>query len=55
MNYSKVTRFEVIDHRSKGTGVREVIAWDKNMELELLLQDDNKTLKVRMKDRLGGE
>lgn len=38
-----ITRFEVIDHTSKKQG-RIVVEYD--VDVELSLQDDNKTLKV---------
>ena len=39
-----ITRFEVIDHTSKQGG-RIVVEYNVNVELSL--QDDNRTLKVR--------
>lgn len=44
----KVTRFEVIDHTSKKQG-RIVVEYQVNVELSL--QDDNRTLKVFLTNR----
>ena len=43
-----VTRFEVIDHTSKKKG-RIVVEYNVNVELSL--QDENKTLKVFLTDK----
>ena len=43
-----VTRFEVIDHTSKKRG-RIVVEYNVNVELSL--QDENKTLKVFLTDK----
>lgn len=43
-----ITRFEVIDHTSKQKG-RVVVEYNVNVELSL--QDDNKTLKVFLTDQ----
>lgn len=43
-----ITRFEVIDHTSKKGG-RIVVEYNVNVELSL--QDDNKTLKVFLTDQ----
>lgn len=43
-----ITRFEVIDHTSKKRG-RIVVEYNVNVELSL--QDDNKTLKVFLTDK----
>lgn len=43
----KVTRFEVIDHREKGEG-RVFVAY--KIKVELMYQDDGRTLKVRITD-----
>lgn len=52
MDVSKVTRFEIIDHRKRtDTPGREVIFWDDKYTLELSLQDDSRTLKVFVMDR----
>jgi hypothetical protein len=48
MNTDKVTRFEVIDHTTGGYGR---ILTEYGVKVELSLQDDDKTLKVFMKDR----
>jgi len=47
---SKVTRFEVIDHRENGTG-RVIVEYVANVEL--IPQDDGRTLKVRITDKQG--
>jgi len=43
-----ITRFEVIDHTKKKRG-RIVVEYNVNVELSL--QDDNKTLKVFLTDK----
>ncbi len=43
-----ITRFEVIDHTSKKQG-RIVVEYNVNVELSL--QDDNRTLKVFLTDK----
>lgn len=43
-----ITRFEVIDHTSKQKG-RVVVEYNVNVELSL--QDDNRTLKVFLTDQ----
>ena len=52
MDTSKVTRVEIIDHTpdtaengdlNRG---RVYSKWQKNIKVELMLQDDNRTLKV---------
>jgi len=43
-----ITRFEVIDHTKKKQG-RIVVEYDVNVELSL--QDENKTLKVFLTDK----
>lgn len=45
----KVTRFEVIDHTKDGGG-RVLVKYDVSVELSL--QDDNRTLKVFLYNRL---
>lgn len=47
MKTAKVTRFEVIDHRTNGTG-RAFTAYDCSIQLSL--QDDGRTLKVFVDD-----
>jgi hypothetical protein len=44
----EITRFEVIDHTSKKRG-RIVVEYNVNVELSL--QDENKTLKVFLTDK----
>lgn len=44
----RVTRFEVIDHREDGEG-RVFVA--RPVRVQLMYQDDGKTLKVRITDR----
>jgi hypothetical protein len=46
--HGTVTRFEVIDHRKDGEG-RVFVAYD--IQVELMYQDNNRTLKVRITDR----
>lgn len=52
MDTSKVTSFEVIDHRAAafeaGLAGRAMVKYD--VKIELSLQDDGKTLKVFMDD-----
>ena len=53
---SKITRFEVIDHTSSWpefNGSRYTRGWPLNdIVIELSIQDDGRTLKVFVKDRL---
>ncbi len=49
MDTSKITRMTVVDWRSGGDG-RVIEEWD--ISVELSVQDDGKTLKVFMKDRV---
>ena len=46
--FSAVTRLEVIDHTNNGKG-RELVRY--GVRVELLLQDDGRTLKVVLTDR----
>lgn len=45
----KVTRFEVIDHRSNGQG-RILVTY--GIKVELLFQDEDRTLKIRLTDAI---
>lgn len=45
MNTSKVNRVEVIDHTKNGAG-REYVKWEDKLNVELSLQDDDRTLKI---------
>lgn len=48
MNTSKISRLEIVDHTlpiEKGGG-RCYVKRDDNMKVELVLQDDSKTLKI---------
>lgn len=49
----KITRLEVIDctKSSKFGGGRVFVAWDDTIVLEGALQDDDRTLKIFLKDR----
>lgn len=49
----KITRLEVIDWTkdSKFGGGRVFVAWDDTIVLEGALQDDDRTLKIFLKDR----
>lgn len=54
---AKLTRFEVIDHRTGGFGGRTLIAGSpvanpdgKRFEAEVVLQDDGATMKVFLSD-----
>lgn len=47
MNTYKVTRFEVIDHTKAGEGR---ILVKRGIKVELVLQDDDRTLKVFLTD-----
>lgn len=53
MNTSKVDRVEVINW-TKETGCREYVFWnrdkEKEVDVEIQLQDDNRTLKVFIKN-----
>ena len=44
----KVNRVEVIDHTKdlEDGGGRAYVRWDDDIDVELQLQDDNKTLKI---------
>jgi len=48
MDTSKVTRVEVIDHTKpvEQGGGRAYTFWEDNVKVEVVLQDDDKTLKV---------
>ena len=48
MNTDNVTRLEIIDHTRplEDGGGRTVIFWDEAKEIELSLQDNERTLKV---------
>lgn len=48
LNLDSVNRFEVIDHTASGVG-RTLTMY--NVEVMLSLQDNDKTLKVFLKDR----
>lgn len=53
MNSSKLTRVEVIDHRAHSlTPGRVYVEWDEDMEVELSVQDDERTLKIFLRDRV---
>lgn len=45
--FSRITRFEIIDRNYGRTNV----FWDNNLELNISLQDDNRTLKVFVDER----
>ena len=52
---SKVTRFEVINHRAPGTpGARGRVYVEYDCAIELSLQDDGRTLKVFVTDEPRG-
>lgn len=53
MDPKKITRFEIIDHTKplEDGGGRTVIFFDDNKELELSLQDDDRTLKIFVTER----
>lgn len=48
MNTEKVCRLEIIDHTKpiEEGGGRAYVKWDKNIKVEVYLQDDDRTLKV---------
>lgn len=48
MNTSKVTRIEVIDHTHslEEGGGRTYVHYQEDIKLELVLQDDDRTLKI---------
>ena len=50
LDTSKVTRFEVINHAT-GKGVIGRIVVERNIGVELSLQDDGRTLKVFLSDK----
>ena len=47
LDISSVTRLEIIDE-----GGRKVIFWDKNKKVYMQLQDNDKTLKMFVEDRI---
>lgn len=51
MDTSKVNRVEVIDHSKplEEGGGRAYVKWEKKLQVEVVLQDDNRTLKVFIK------
>jgi formylmethanofuran dehydrogenase subunit E len=53
MNTKKVTRFEVIDHRNS-PDVKGRIVVENDVNVELSMQDDDRTLKVFLTDREKG-
>lgn len=48
INTKKITRIEVIDHTKdlEDGGGRAFVKWDSNMSVDLLSQDDDRTLKI---------
>lgn len=48
INTKKITRIEVIDHTKdlEDGGGRAFVKWDSNMSIDLLSQDDDRTLKI---------
>lgn len=50
-NTLPITRVEVIDHSHKGEGRDFVRYYDKPIMFELDLQDDDRTLKIFIKDQ----
>lgn len=47
MKTNKVTRIEVIDHTLPAPeGGRCYVKWDENIKVEVMLQDDDRTMKV---------
>jgi len=42
MDTSKVNRVEVIDHKEG----RAYVMWENKLDVELMLQDDERTLKI---------
>ena len=53
MNTEKVTRVEVIDHTKpfEEGGGRVYVSWEETNKVEVLLQDDGRTLKVFISKR----
>lgn len=47
---SKVTRVEIIDHRTGGQGL-VYVTWDSGMAVDAALQDDGRTLKIFLMNR----
>lgn len=47
----KVTRIEIIDHSPKGEGREFVRYYDGPVEVNFDLQDDERTLKIFIKDK----
>lgn len=49
----KVTRLEIIDHTKslEDGGGRTVVFWDDKKQIDISIQDDNKTLKVFIHER----
>jgi len=57
MNTNKVNRVEVIDHtkiaKEFGEFGRVFTKWEDDIEVEISMQDNDRTLKVFIKDREG--
>ena len=54
MDTSKVTRVEIIDHTGDSNSEdygRVYVKWNKNIKVEVHLQDDDRTLKVFVKKK----
>ncbi len=49
MNTNKVNRVEIIDWTKNGKG-RAYVKWEKELDVELQLQDRDRTLKIFIKD-----
>jgi hypothetical protein len=53
MKTENVTRFELIDHRRNSADYGRIfVAWDENLATKVSVQDDGKTLKVFITDRI---
>jgi hypothetical protein len=52
--YEKVTRFEIIDHTTGGTGRRVIVSPGDDVAIQVMeLQDEGRTLKIRLVDKEG--
>lgn len=50
MKNLNINRLEIIDHSKNGKG-REMVKWDNDIEFFLDRQDNEKTIKIFIKDK----
>ena len=55
IDYSKLTRLEIIEDVDIGEGGREYVAWEDGMSVTPMVQDDGRTLKIVIKKHRGLE